>query len=204
MLSGRETEVQLEGEEETQDTKVHPEVPHEEILFKRIIQDRQATPETKKEAEIDEGEILEEEAAIPESKLNIHNEEREGNTEVPAEESHGLHRWFGFFSPRKPGRESGDQDEERKLSGLGGEGEIIISGDSWQRGAGDGVMDGFNVHSPTERGLLRDDHPTEMDEKTFFNVTPRYKGEEKMAVATSQVKSDFKSIDEIFLFESPY
>merc|ERR1712032_280459 len=60
MLSGRETEVQLEGEEETQDTKVHPEVPHEEILFKGIIQDRQATPETKKEAEIDEGEILEE------------------------------------------------------------------------------------------------------------------------------------------------
>merc|ERR1719370_939355 len=106
---------------------------------------------------------------------------------------------FGFFSPRKLERESGEQEEERKLSGLGGKGEIMIAGDSWQRGAGDGVMDGFNVHSPTERGLLRDDHPTEMDEKTFFNVTRRYKGEEKMAVATSQAtrqKYQPVSIDE--------
>merc|ERR1719180_132185 len=112
MLSGRETEMQEEGK---------------------------ATPETQEAAEI------EEEAAAPESKLNIHKEEeREGNTEKPAEESHGLHRWFGFFSPRKPERESvikqeGEQDEGRKLSGLGGEGDEI-AGDSWQRGAGYGVM----------------------------------------------------------------
>merc|ERR1719180_212820 len=162
MLSGRETEMQEEGK---------------------------ATPETQEAAEI------EEEAAAPESNLNIlKEEEREGNTEKPAEESHGLHRWFGFFSPRKPERESvieqeGEQNEGRKLSDLGGEGDEIIAGDSWQRGAGDGVMDGSNVHSPTERALLRDDHPTEIDQKTFFNVERRHKGhqgEETMVVATSQ------------------
>merc|ERR1719180_185322 len=143
-----------------------------------------ATPETQEAAEI------EEEAAAPEIKLNIHKEEeREGNTEKPAEESHGLHRWFGFFSPRKPEKESVIEQEGEQDEGLGGEGDEIIAGDSWQRGAGDGVMDGSNVHSPTERGLPRDDHPTEMAEKTFFNVGRRHKGhqvEETMAVATSQ------------------
>merc|ERR1711971_1204618 len=84
----------------------------------------------------------------------------------------------------------------------GGLGHEIIAGDSWQRGAGDGVMDGSNVHSPTERGLLRDDHPTEIDKKTFFNVERRHKGhqgEEKMVVATSQAtrqKYQPVSIDE--------
>merc|ERR1711971_1200514 len=165
MLSGRETDMQEEGKIETQDTKVHPDVKvlHEDIMFEGTIEEPEATLETHKDAEI------EEEAAAPESKLNIHKqEEREGNTEKPAEESHGLQRWFGFFSPRKPERESvieqqGEQDEGRKLSVLGGEGDEIIAGDSWQRGAGDEVMDGSNVHSPTERGLLRDDQPTEMD-----------------------------------------
>ena len=213
MLSGRETDIEQEGKVETQATKVHPDVKvlQEDIMY----QEPQVTPETQKEAgRIGKEEEPEEEAAAPESNLNIHKEEeREGNTEKPAEESHGLHRWFGFFSPRKPEKESvieqeGEQDEiGRKLSGLGGEGDEIIAGDSWQRGAGDGVMDGSNVHSPTERGLLRDDHPTEIDQKTFFNVERRHKGhqgEETMVVATSQVISDFKSIDEIFLFESSY
>merc|ERR1719234_1338259 len=156
-----------------------------------MYQEPQVTPETQKEAgRIGKEEVPEEEAAAPESNLNIHKEEEsEGNTEKPAEESHGLHRWFGFFSPRKPERESVIEQEGEQDEGLGGEGDEIIAGDSWQRGAGDGVIDGSNVHSPTERGLLRDDQPTEIDQKTFFNVERRHKGhqgEEKMVVATSQ------------------
>ena len=189
---------------------MHPEVeiPNEKLISTGILQEQ---PET--EGETEEGEELGEDAAT-EIKMDLHNERIEGNTEEklkPSEESYGLHRWFGFFSPRKPARESGNEGEkERKVASSGG-GEIIV-GDSWKHGAGDGVMDGSNVHSPTERGPLRDDEPTEMDEKTFFNVRGRYKGQgvEKMAVATSQVIFDLLEVrarrasrllvDEIFLF----
>ena len=72
----------------------------------------------------------------------------------------------------------------------------IIAVDSWQHGGGDGLMDGANVQPATEKGPPRDDQPTEMDEKTFFNVRGRFKDEsaEKMAVATSQV-TFYLSID---------
>ena len=52
-------------------------------------------------------------------------------------------------------------------------------------------MDGANVHSPTETEMLRDDEPTEIDEKTFFNVRYEGKDTEEVTVATSQVIFDF-------------
>merc|ERR1711971_398030 len=76
MLSGRETDMQEEGKIETQDTKVHPDVKvlHEDIMFEGTIEEPEATLETHKDAEI------EEEAAAPESKLNITNKKKEKET----------------------------------------------------------------------------------------------------------------------------
>lgn len=184
MLRSKEREIEPEEKEYR---IMHPDEPIEEMISTGLPK------------ETEEGEELEKKAA-GESKLRNHKEEREGNTGEelkPSEESHGLHRWFGFFSPRKPGGESGEvggKDEDRKV--MLPSSDEIIAGDSWQHGGGDGVMDGSNVHSPTEKGPLRDEEPTEMAEKTFFNVRGRYKGEsaEKMAVATSQVIFDL-SID---------
>ena len=180
MLRNRERKIEQEEKVQTQDKIVHSDEPIEEMISTGILK---KPPESQTEGEIEEGEELKKKAAR-ESKLKNH---KEGNTE----ESHGLHRWFGFFSPRKPGRESGEEGEKDKESS-----DEIIAGDSWQHGGGDGVMDGSNVHSPTEKGALRDEEPTEMAEKTFFNVRGRHKGEsaEKMAVATSQVIFDL-SID---------
>ena len=184
MLSGGETETQQEKKE----VKVHPdvEVSQEEVLYTRLLQEPTTTSETQ-EVEIDEGEELEEGEVATESNLNSHKEERGGISTVKEElrpleeESHGLQSWFGFFSP---GREAGD---ERKVS----DDDEIPVGDSWQHRGGNGVMDGANVHSPTETEMLRDDEPTEIDEKTFFNVRYEGKDTEEVTVATSQVIFDF-------------
>ena len=180
MLSGGETETQQK------EVKVHPdvEVSQEEVLYTRLLQEPTTTSETQ-EVEIDEGEELEEGEVATESNLNSHKEERGGISTVkeeltPLEEgSHGLQSWFGFFSP---GREAGD---ERKVS----DDDEIPVGDSWQHRGGNGVMDGANVHSPTE--MLRDDEPTEIDEKTCLNVRYEGKDTEEVTVATSQVIFDF-------------
>lgn len=158
MLQNREREIEEEEKVETEERKVHADEPIEEMISSGILQE---PPESQTEGEIEEEKELDKERVI-ERKLIRHKEVREGNT---GEESHGLHRWFGFFSPRKGGEE-GEKDKERKVTMPSSD--EIIAGDSWQHGGGGGVMDGSNVHSPTEKGPLRDEQPTEMDEKNIF------------------------------------
>ena len=90
--------------------------------------------------------------------------ERNGENARPSEESHGLHRWFGFFSPI---RKEETKVKERIVSSSA-TGDDLRADDGSEQGSGGWMMDGGNVQSPTERE--RDGESTVADEKTFFNV----------------------------------
>ena len=90
--------------------------------------------------------------------------EVEVKMERESEESHGLHRWFGFFSPT---RKQETKDKERIVSSSA-TGDDLRADDGSEQGLGGWMMDGGNVQSPTERA--RNGEPTVADGKTFFNV----------------------------------
>ena len=154
ILSGKERETRNKVQTQTNtEILLKPEPPIEQL--------EELTRTTEAPNEIAQG--------VKEEEVKMEREieeggERNGENSRPSEESHGLHRWFGFFSPT---RKEETKDKERIVSSSA-TGDDLRADDGSEQGSGGRMMDGGNVQSPTERA--RNGEPTVADEKTFFNV----------------------------------